>query len=369
MRGWPWRWRAPRRRAARWCSTTAPVTALLREGGKVERRGRARRRERRRADGCARAASSTPPASGSTTCATWTATTGAPRQARPSSRRARACTSSSTAPSCPGTHALLVPKTARRPRAVRRALAGQDDPGHHRHAARRRRARARAVCRRGRLHPAARPARYLARAPTRADVRSVWVGLRPLVKPGGDDGDDTKALSREHTVLVGRSGLVTVTGGKWTTYRAMAEDVLERCIGRRLLPRAAGGVTERLPLLGARAARRAADASRRASTCTAARRRLLHALPGADTGCGAMPSPGQVRSARRWCALPRATRWRAASKTCWRGARGCCSSTPPRRRARPTPWPRSWPTSSDRASTPRPRRRLQGPGAQYQTLP
>ena len=95
-------------------------------------------------------------------------------------------------------------------------------------------------------------ARYLAKAPTRADVRSVWVGLRPLVKAGGDDdGENTKALSREHTVLVGRSGLVTVTGGKWTTYRAMAEDVLDRCFDRALLPRRAAGVTVKLPLVGA----------------------------------------------------------------------------------------------------------------------
>jgi glycerol-3-phosphate dehydrogenase len=97
-------------------------------------------------------------------------------------------------------------------------------------------------------------ARYLSNAPTRADVRSVWVGLRPLVKPGGaegDSGDDTKSISREHTVLVGRSGLVTVTGGKWTTYRAMAEDVLERCFDRRLLPRRAGGATLNLRLAGA----------------------------------------------------------------------------------------------------------------------
>jgi glycerol-3-phosphate dehydrogenase len=94
-------------------------------------------------------------------------------------------------------------------------------------------------------------AHYLERAPQRADVRSVWVGLRPLVKPPADEGDNTKALSREHTVIVGRSGLVTVTGGKWTTYRAMAEDVLERCFVRRLLPRRAAGVTLQLPLLGA----------------------------------------------------------------------------------------------------------------------
>ena len=78
-------------------------------------------------------------------------------------------------------------------------------------------------------------ARYLQRAPTRADVRSVWVGLRPLVKPQDDEGDNTKGLSREHTVLISRSGLVTVTGGKWTTYRAMAEDVLSQCIKAKLI--------------------------------------------------------------------------------------------------------------------------------------
>lgn len=98
-------------------------------------------------------------------------------------------------------------------------------------------------------------ARYLDHAPTRADVRSVWVGLRPLVKPPDDEGADTKALSREHTVIVAASGLVTVTGGKWTTYRAMAKDVLERCMARGLLPRSGGDPTARLPLLGATAGR------------------------------------------------------------------------------------------------------------------
>ena len=93
--------------------------------------------------------------------------------------------------------------------------------------------------------------RYLSRAPRREDIRSLWVGLRPLVKPDGSDGEQTKALSREHTVLVSRSGLVTVTGGKWTTYRAMAEDVLESCFSAGLLARAADGVTANLPVVGA----------------------------------------------------------------------------------------------------------------------
>ncbi|MEJ8838696.1 glycerol-3-phosphate dehydrogenase/oxidase [Ramlibacter sp. AN1133] len=93
--------------------------------------------------------------------------------------------------------------------------------------------------------------RYLVKAPGTQDIRSVWVGLRPLVKPVGNGDEPTKALSREHTVLVSRSGLVTVTGGKWTTYRAMAEDVLEKCFDAHLLPRAASGVTASLPLVGA----------------------------------------------------------------------------------------------------------------------
>src|SRR3546814_13289289 len=72
-------------------------------------------------------------------------------------------------------------------------------------------------------------AKYLARPPSRSDVKSIWVGLRPLVRPPENEGDNTKKLSREHTVLVSPSGLVTVTGGKWPTYRAMAEEVLEKC--------------------------------------------------------------------------------------------------------------------------------------------
>ncbi|HYF17486.1 MAG TPA: glycerol-3-phosphate dehydrogenase/oxidase, partial [Ramlibacter sp.] len=77
--------------------------------------------------------------------------------------------------------------------------------------------------------------RYLVKAPRLDEVLSVWVGLRPLVKPQDDDGGNTKALSREHTVLVSSSGMVTVTGGKWTTYRAMAEDVLDQCFDASLL--------------------------------------------------------------------------------------------------------------------------------------
>jgi glycerol-3-phosphate dehydrogenase len=126
-------------------------------------------------------------------------------------------------------------------------------------------------------------ARYLSKAPTRKDVRSVWVGLRPLVKAGGDDdGENTKALSREHTVLVGRSGLVTVTGGKWTTYRAMAEDVLDRCFDRKLLPRKAKGVTATLPLLGAAPASKGVSMTQSPGEhLYGSEAALLHKLPGA----------------------------------------------------------------------------------------
>lgn len=94
-------------------------------------------------------------------------------------------------------------------------------------------------------------ARYLVRAPRREDIRSLWVGLRPLVRPVKDDAERTQSISREHTVLVSTSGLVTVTGGKWTTYRAMAEDVLQKSFAAGLLPARPGGVTNYLPLVGA----------------------------------------------------------------------------------------------------------------------
>lgn len=93
--------------------------------------------------------------------------------------------------------------------------------------------------------------KYLNRQPTLADVRSMWVGLRPLVKPQDDDGENTKKISREHTVLASKTGLVTVTGGKWTTYRAMAEDVLAECFHIGGLPGKPAGVTVHLPLVGA----------------------------------------------------------------------------------------------------------------------
>jgi glycerol-3-phosphate dehydrogenase len=68
-------------------------------------------------------------------------------------------------------------------------------------------------------------ARYLARPPKRADILSTFAGVRPLVK--AIDSTNTSKLSRDHTIHVSASGLITIAGGKWTTYRKMAEDCLD----------------------------------------------------------------------------------------------------------------------------------------------
>jgi len=84
---------------------------------------------------------------------------------------------------------------------------------------------------------------YLKRAPTRADVRSVFVGLRPLAAPK-DEGKSTKEVSRSHKVEVSKSGMVNIFGGKWTTYRQMAEDGVDAAIGAGLLPQKACATRE-----------------------------------------------------------------------------------------------------------------------------
>ncbi|MGV3494614.1 MAG: FAD-dependent oxidoreductase [Ramlibacter sp.] len=200
----------------------------------------------------------------------------------------------------PGTHALMVPKTSDGrvlfgvPWMGKLILGTTDSP-------------------RGDLPLEPRPfreeldfilgesARYLVRAPRREDIRSLWVGLRPLVKPVGDDGDSTKSLSREHTVMVSRTGLVTVTGGKWTTYRAMAEDVLAKCFESGLLAKRPAGVTANLPLV-------AAPQAGAVSTSIAAAPGLhlygteapqVESLPGAGRHLGGGLTVGMVRFAAR----------------------------------------------------------------------
>jgi glycerol-3-phosphate dehydrogenase len=75
-------------------------------------------------------------------------------------------------------------------------------------------------------------AQYLSRPPKRSDVLSVYVGIRPLVKPITQNGQlgKTSSISRDHTIHVDNSGLLTIVGGKWTTYRHMAEDCVDHAI-------------------------------------------------------------------------------------------------------------------------------------------
>ena len=69
--------------------------------------------------------------------------------------------------------------------------------------------------------------RYLQKAPSRNDILSTFAGLRPLAMP--KDGDtNTKEISRSHKIIVSESRLVTIVGGKWTTYRQMAQDVIDK---------------------------------------------------------------------------------------------------------------------------------------------
>lgn len=72
-------------------------------------------------------------------------------------------------------------------------------------------------------------AAYLQVAPKRSDILSIFVGLRPLAAPSKTTGT-TKEISRDHKLIVGRSGMITITGGKWTTYRKMAEDAVDRAM-------------------------------------------------------------------------------------------------------------------------------------------
>ena len=77
-------------------------------------------------------------------------------------------------------------------------------------------------------------AQYLTKAPTRDDVLSVFAGIRPLVRATGVAS--TASLSRDHVVHIDRSGLLTICGGKWTTYRHMAEDCVDQAATLAQLP-------------------------------------------------------------------------------------------------------------------------------------
>jgi glycerol-3-phosphate dehydrogenase len=76
--------------------------------------------------------------------------------------------------------------------------------------------------------------RYLERQPGRGDVLSAFAGVRPLVKAGGRH---TASLARDHAIRTDAPGLLTITGGKWTTYRSMAEQCVNRAATLAGLPR------------------------------------------------------------------------------------------------------------------------------------
>ncbi|HVA38936.1 MAG TPA: FAD-dependent oxidoreductase [Candidatus Dormibacteraeota bacterium] len=92
--------------------------------------------------------------------------------------------------------------------------------------------------------------RYLRKPLDRSDVRAAWSGLRPLVAAGGSR--PTAALARDHVIVESSSGLVTVTGGKWTTYRLIAADAVDHVVASAGLAPTCGCRTAELPLVGAR---------------------------------------------------------------------------------------------------------------------
>jgi glycerol-3-phosphate dehydrogenase len=87
---------------------------------------------------------------------------------------------------------------------------------------------------------------YMTRKPTRADVKSVFVGLRPLISA---TGKSSKALSRKHIVERTESGLINVLGGKWTTYRKMGEDAIDLALKHQVLT-TKKSATETLKIFG-----------------------------------------------------------------------------------------------------------------------
>ncbi|WP_306429469.1 glycerol-3-phosphate dehydrogenase/oxidase [Sphingobacterium sp. E70] len=78
--------------------------------------------------------------------------------------------------------------------------------------------------------------RYLTKQPTRQDALAVFAGLRPLAAPTGNS-NKTKEISRSHKVIVSDSNLLTLTGGKWTTFRRMGQDTVDKAIKIGCLPK------------------------------------------------------------------------------------------------------------------------------------
>ena len=150
----------------------------------------------------------------------------------------------------------------------------------------------------------------------RDDVHGVIAGLRPLVAEAARS--DTTRISRKHVVESPAPGLTTIAGGKYTTYRVMAADLIDAA-ARRAGRRAAPSVTRDVPLLDDRAERAALVADRP---------ELAEPLEGGEGTC----APRSSTRAR--------TRARCTSRTCSSGARGSRSPRPTAGSRRPRPPPR-----------------------------
>ncbi|WP_432709400.1 glycerol-3-phosphate dehydrogenase/oxidase [Pedobacter sp.] len=90
---------------------------------------------------------------------------------------------------------------------------------------------------------------YLLKKPRHQDILSAFAGLRPLAAPGKNTGS-TKEISRSHKLIVSDSGMITITGGKWTTYRRMAQDTIDKAIALGQLHRVKC-ITEKVKIHGA----------------------------------------------------------------------------------------------------------------------
>lgn len=145
-------------------------------------------------------------------------------------------------------------------------------------------------------------AAHLLRAPAVQDIRSIWVGLRPLVRPPQADAANTKAISREHTIVSSASGLVTVTGGKWTTYRLMAQETIDHCIQEGTLASRPSARTEKLKLVGAQSGQAYARpmSSPEDLSVYGDEKDAVQSLPGANVSIAPGLSEAMVRFAVRF---------------------------------------------------------------------
>jgi len=147
-------------------------------------------------------------------------------------------------------------------------------------------------------------AKYLSKPPKRKDVRSVWAGLRPLaVDPSKNNQGATQKASREHAITVTSHNLISVTGGKWTTYRAMAADVMQTIRAEKLLSLTSEDVTVDTKLWGApeQAPPHAEPHSTQDATHSyGTDASLLASLPGADRWLAPGLTEAMVRFAVRY---------------------------------------------------------------------